>query len=184
MMILLGVSGSIAAYKAVDLLRLLTQAGQDIQVLMTEAATHFVGPLTFQALSGRAVLVDPLDSRQWKMAHLELTEKADAFVAAPASADLLSQLSCGGAHNSLTASALAMPRSSAGKLKAPVFLAPAMHESMWRHPATQANVKTLKSYGYQFIGPERGPLGRVGDSGTGRMSEPGVIASIVLKAIR
>jgi phosphopantothenoylcysteine decarboxylase/phosphopantothenate--cysteine ligase len=182
-LILLGVSGSIAAYKAVDVLRLLTKAGQDVHVLMTEAATRFVGPLTFRALSGHEVLVDVLDPQQWRMAHLDLSEKANALVVAPASADLLSQLACGGARNILTASALAMPRNSSGKLRAPVILAPAMHTSMWLHPATRANVKTLKGFGYQFIGPESGPLGRLGDEGVGRMADPQAIASVVLKAV-
>jgi phosphopantothenoylcysteine synthetase/decarboxylase len=183
-MILLGVSGSIAAYKAVELLRLLLKSGQEVHILMTEAATHFVGPLTFQALSGHPVLTDTLDPQGWQMAHLDLPEKASALVIAPASAHILSELARGEAGNIITASALAMPRATSGKLKAPVFLAPAMHEVMWTHPATQNNVRTLRSYGYQLIGPERGPLGRVGDQGLGRMSEPDAIAGIVLKVIK
>lgn len=182
-MILLGVSGSIAAYKAVDLLRLLTQAGQDVRVMMTPTATQFVGALTFHALSGHEVVTDTADPKGWKMAHLELPQQAHAFVIAPASAHLLSQMAHGEAGNILTASALAMPRVG-GKLKAPLFIAPAMHEAMWLHPATQVNVKTLKGYGYQFVGPERGPLGRVGDQGMGRMSAPPEIAREVLKAIK
>src|SRR6266478_5056582 len=105
-MILLAVSGSIAAYKAVDLLRLFVTSRQDVHVLMTDAATHFVGPLTFQALSGHPVLTDTLDPKGWTMAHLELPEKASALVIAPASADLLAQLSLGSAGNIITASAL------------------------------------------------------------------------------
>jgi phosphopantothenoylcysteine decarboxylase / phosphopantothenate---cysteine ligase len=182
-MILLGVSGSIAAYKSVELLRLLLKAGRDVRVLMTEAAARFVGPLTFQALSGHPVLTDTLDPQGWQMAHLDLPEKASAFVIAPASAHLLSQLAAGAAGNIITASVLGMPRSSAGKLRAPVLIVPAMHEAMWIHPATQANVKSLKGFGYQFIGPERGPLGRVGDVGGGRMTEPETIAKMVLKAM-
>src|SRR5436853_3620834 len=112
-MILLGVSGSIAAYKSVELLRLLLKAGQEVHVVMTQAATHFVGPLTFQALSGRPVLTDTLDPQGWQMAHLDLPEKASAFVIAPASAHVLSQLAAGGAGDIVTASALAMPRNSA-----------------------------------------------------------------------
>jgi phosphopantothenoylcysteine decarboxylase / phosphopantothenate---cysteine ligase len=183
-MILLGVSGSIAAYKSVELLRLLLKTGQEVHVIMTEAATRFVGPLTFQALSGHPVLTDTLDPKGWQMAHLDLPEKASALVIAPASAHLLSQLAVGAAGNIITASVLGMPRTSAGKLKAPIFIAPAMHEAMWTHPATQANVKLLKQYGYQFIGPLRGPLGRVGDVGGGRMSEPSEIVAVVTKAIK
>jgi phosphopantothenoylcysteine decarboxylase/phosphopantothenate--cysteine ligase len=182
-MILLGVSGSIAAYKAVDLLRLLLKGGQDVQVVMTEAATHFVGPLTFQALSGHPVLTNTLDPQGWQMAHLDLPEKAAAYVIAPASAHTLSQLAQGGAGDILTASALAIPRTPAGKLKIPVYVAPAMHEAMWLHPATQTNVKTLKQYGYEFLGPERGELGRTGDVGHGRMVEPQKIAEVVLKSL-
>src|SRR5437773_9768208 len=117
------------------------------------------------------------------MARLDLPEKASAYVLAPASAHVLSQLASGGAGDMVTASALAMPRSPSGRLKAPIWIAAAMHEAMWLHPASQSNVKTLKRYGYQFIGPERGPLGRVGDHGLGRMTSPESIASVVLKAL-
>jgi phosphopantothenoylcysteine decarboxylase/phosphopantothenate--cysteine ligase len=182
-MILLGVTGSIAAYKAVELLRLFTKAGEEVHVVMTKAATHFVGPLTFQSLSGHTVLTDTLDPQGWQMAHLDLPERAAAFVIAPASAHTLSQLAVGAAGDIVTTSALAMPRSAQGKLKAPVFIAPAMHEAMWLHPATQANAQTLKKYGYQLLGPERGELGRTGDSGHGRMVEPASIASLVLKSL-
>src|SRR5262249_38086996 len=102
-----------------------------------------------------------------------LAEKADAVVVAPASAESLSQMARGGAHDLVSACVLST--------KAQVFIAPAMHEAMWLHRATQANVKTLKSYGYRFIGPEKGPLGRIGDSGMGRMADPQTIAAQVLK---
>jgi len=180
-MILLGVSGSIAAYKSVELLRLFLKAGQDVHVMMTPPATHFVGPLTFQALSGHPVLTETLDPKGWTMAHLDLPERASAVVLAPATAQVLSLLAAGSAGDILSASVLAVPRSASGKLKIPVWIVPAMHEAMWLHPATQANVKTLKRYGYQFIGPEKGPLGRVGDHGLGRMTAPEEIASKVLK---
>ncbi len=180
-MILLGVTGSIAAYKAVEILRLLVQAGQDVHVVMTPSATRFVGPLTFQGLSGHPVFSDTLDPQAYQMAHLALAQDADAVVVAPASAETLSELARGGARDLLPACVLSVPRSLTGKLKAPVFIAPAMHESMWMHPATQANVKVLKRYGYEFIGPEKGALGRAGDVGAGRMSEPQVIVMQVLK---
>jgi phosphopantothenoylcysteine decarboxylase / phosphopantothenate---cysteine ligase len=183
-MILLGASGSIAAYKAVEILRLLQKAGEDVHVLMTHGATQFVGPLTFRALSGHEVLTDTLDPQGWQMAHLDLPEKCAAYVIAPASGHMLSQLAAGAAGDIVTASALAMPRNSAGKLQAPVLIAPAMHEGMWLHPATKRNVETLKEFGYQFIGPEKGPLGRVGDEGWGRMSTPETIVQVVLKSIR
>lgn len=180
-MILLGVTGSIAAYKAVELLRILVKEGQDVQVVMTPAATKFVGALTFQGLSGHPVFSDTLDPHAYQMAHLALAEKADAIVVAPASADTLSHLSRGGAQDLVSASVLSAPRKPSGKLEIPVILAPAMHESMWLHPATQANVQTLKGYGYEFIGPEKGALGRAGDTGHGRMSEPAEIAALILK---
>src|SRR5439155_9471662 len=102
-MILLGVTGSIAAYKAVEILRLLIKAGRDVHVVMTPSATSFVGPLTFQGLSGHPVFSDPLDPQAYQMAHLALAEKADVVVGAPASAEILSQLSRGGAHDLLSA---------------------------------------------------------------------------------
>jgi len=182
-MILLGVTGSIAAYKAVEILRLLVKAGQDVHVVMTESATQFVGPLTFQSLSGHPVQSNPLDAGAYQVAHLALPEKASAVVIAPASAESLSRLARGSAGDMICASVLSVPRMASGKLKIPVFLAPAMHEVMWTHPATQANVRQLKSYGYQFIGPERGALSRTSDEGLGRMSEPETIVGTVLKSI-
>jgi len=180
-MILLGVTGSIAAYKAVEILRLLVKADREVHVVMTPSATRFVGPLTFQGLSGHPVFSDALDPNAYQMAHLALAEKADVILVAPASAEALSQMARGGAQDLVSACVLSAVRTPAGKLKTPVFLAPAMHESMWLHPATQANVKILEGYGYQFIGPEKGALGRAGDVGIGRMSEPETIAAQVLK---
>jgi phosphopantothenoylcysteine decarboxylase/phosphopantothenate--cysteine ligase len=180
-MILLGVTGSIAAYKAVEVLRLFVKAGQDVHVVMTVPATRFVGSLTFQGLSGHPVFSDILDPQAYQMAHLALAEKADAVVVAPASAESLSEFARGSAHDLVSACILSVPRTPAGKLKSPVFIVPAMHESMWMHPATRANVKTLKSYGYEFIGPEKGPLGRAGETGIGRMTDPQTIAEHILK---
>jgi phosphopantothenoylcysteine decarboxylase/phosphopantothenate--cysteine ligase len=181
-MILLGVTGSIAAYKAVEVLRLFIKAGEDVHVVMTPAAATFVGPLTFQGISGHPVFSDPLDPQAYQMAHLALAEKASAVLVAPATADSLSNMARGGAQDLISAVVLALPRSSTAESKVPVYIAPAMHESMWLHPATQANVKTLKSFGYQFIGPEKGPLGRAGDAGVGRMSDPSAIVQHILRA--
>ncbi len=180
-MILLGVTGSIAAYKAVEILRLLMKAGKDVHVVMTPSATKFVGPLTFQGLSGHPAFADALDPLAYQMAHLSLAEKAESVVIAPASAESLSHFARGSAGDLVSASVLSLPRTTEGQLKTPVFIAPAMHESMWLHPATQVNVKMLKSYGYQFIGPEKGDLGRTGDSGQGRMAEPEMIVNLLLK---
>lgn len=183
-MIVLGVTGSIAAYKAVEVLRLLVKGGQEVHVLMTPAAAQFVGPLTFQGLSGHPVFSDPLDARAYPMAHLAFAEKASGVLIAPATAESLSQLARGGAQDLIGATCLSVPRSAAGKLKIPVLLAPAMHEAMWRHPATQANVKQLRRYGYQFVGPEKGALGRAGDEGEGRLADPAQIVKALLDAIQ
>jgi len=182
-MIVLGVTGSIAAYKAAEILRGFTKAGHDVQVVMTPAATQFVGPLTFHGLSGRPVLTDALDPKAYTVAHLELAEKARALIVAPASAETLSRLARGSAEDLVCAAVLSVPRKK-GALTIPVFIAPAMHEAMWQHPATQANVKLLTHYGYQLLGPEKGPLGRAGDSGEGRMREPAQIVSGVLQALK
>lgn len=183
-MILLGVTGSIAAYKAVELLRLLVKARQDVHVVMTEAATKFVGALTFQGLSGHPVFSSALDPAAYQMAHLHLAEKADVIVIAPATAESLSEMARGAALDLVSASVLAAPRSLAGRLKTSVLVAPAMHESMWLHPATQANVKTLKSYGYELLGPVKGDLGRAGDQGLGRLMEPEQMAKVILSHAR
>jgi len=180
-MIVLGVTGSIAAYKAAEILRGLTQAGREVRVIMTPAATRFVGPLTFQGLSGHPVLTDTLDPQAYSMAHLEMSEQMKALVIAPASAETLSRLAQGSAQDIVSAVALSVPRDARGRLRAPVYIAPAMHESMWNHPATQANVKQLQAYGYVLIGPEKGALGRAGDVGHGRMSDPALIVKTVLK---
>ncbi len=183
-MILLGVTGSIAAYKAAEVLRLLQKGGQDVHVVMTPSAARFVGPLTFQSLSGHPVISETLDAQGWTAAHLELSEKAHAVVVVPATAECLSHLARGGAGDMVSASVLAVPRNLRGKLKAPVFIAPAMHETMWLHPATQTNVRLLKSYGYQILGPVQGSLSRMADTGWGRLIDPSVLASAILKALR
>lgn len=180
-MIVLGVTGSIAAYKAAEILRGLVKAGQDVRVIMTPAATKFVGPLTFQGLSGHPVLTDPLDPQAYSMAHLEIAESMKAFLIAPASAETLSRLARGSAADLVSAVALSVPRDARGKLTVPVYVAPAMHEAMWTHPATRDNARILQSYGYHLIGPEKGALGRAGDQGEGRMSDPSVIVKTVLK---
>lgn len=182
-MILVGVSGSIAAYKAADVVRGFRKAGHDVQVFMTPSATRFVGPLTFQALTGRPVPVDLLDPQAYAMTHLEFAERAKAIVFAPVTAETLSNLARGAAGDIVCAVALSVPRDAAGTLSAPIFVAPAMHHAMWHHPATQANVERVKSYGYRLLGPEFGALGRAGDEGDGRMRDPAAIVADVLKAV-
>lgn len=170
--ILLGVSGGIAAYKSAELVRLLIKAGAEVQVVMTEAAQHFVGAATFQALSGRAVrthLWDP--AAEAAMGHIELARWASQVVIAPASADLLARLAQGHADDLLATLCLASA--------APLSLAPAMNRQMWAHPATQANLDLLRQRGARILGPAAGEQA-CGEVGEGRMLEPSAIATAVL----
>lgn len=155
--IVLGVTGGIAIYKAVDLCSKLVQAGANVDVIMTEAATHFVTPLPFQTLTKRPVSVDMFQLlRDTEMAHISLSKKADVLVIAPATANTIAKLALGLADNLLTSTALAS--------RAPLVIAPAMDADMWTHPATQQNVQLLRSRGAVFVGPAQGRLasGRVG----------------------
>jgi phosphopantothenoylcysteine decarboxylase/phosphopantothenate--cysteine ligase len=170
--ILLGVSGGIAAYKAVHLLRLLTEAGADVQVVMTQAATRFVGPATFAALSHHAVHTDVFEEASTVL-HVRLAHEADLAVVAPATANVLARLSLGLADDLLSSVLL--------EASCPLVLAPAMHTGMWSHPATQEHVHRLTERGALLVGPGEGPLA-AGDQGTGRMAEPEEIFLAVLRA--
>ncbi len=162
--ILLGVTGGIAAYKAAELTRLLTRAGAHVQVVMTAAAQDFVGPLTFQALSGERVRTDLLDvEAEAAMGHIELARWAELVLIAPASADVLARLAHGQADDLLTTVVLAT--------HAPVAVAPAMNQAMWAHPATQANAEILRQRGVILVGPASGDQA-CGETGAGRMCEP------------
>lgn len=162
--ILLGVGGGIAAYKAADLVRRLREAGAEVRVVMTEAAREFVGPTTFQALSGhpvRSSLWDP--AAEAAMGHIELARWAERIVIAPATAGLIARLAAGMADDLVTTLCLAS--------RAPLVLAPAMNQAMWAHPATRTNVATLVSRGATLVGPGTGSQA-CGDEGAGRMAEP------------
>jgi phosphopantothenoylcysteine decarboxylase/phosphopantothenate--cysteine ligase len=162
--ILLGVSGGIAAYKAAELARALVGAGAEVQVVMTEAATAFVGPLTFQALTGRAVRTALFDeAHEAAMGHIELARWADLILVAPASANTLARLANGLADDLLSTLCLASP--------APLAVAPAMNQQMWRHPATAENISRLLARGVHVWGPASGEQA-CGDVGPGRMREP------------
>jgi phosphopantothenoylcysteine decarboxylase / phosphopantothenate---cysteine ligase len=162
--ILLGVTGGIAAYKSADLVRRLREAGAEVRVAMTAAATEFVGPLTFQALSGHPVHQDLLDpNAEAAMGHIELARWADTVLVAPASADFMARLAHGMANDLLTTLCLATD--------APLVLAPAMNRLMWRNPATQANAQQLGSRGVRLLGPGAGEQA-CGEVGEGRMLEP------------
>ena len=162
--ILLGITGSIAAYKACELVRLLRDARSDVRVVMTQAATEFVSPLTFQALSQNPVHRDLLDENaEAAMGHIELARWADAVVIAPASANSIARLAQGRADDLLSAVCLATP--------APVVVAPAMNQQMWLDNATQENVALLQRHAIQVFGPAEGDQA-CGDVGPGRMLEP------------
>ena len=167
--ILLCVGGGIAAYKALELVRRLRDAGATVQVAMTAGAQHFVTALSFQALSGHPARTSLWDEgAEQAMGHLELARWADRIVVAPATADLLARLAHGQADDLVTTLCLAST--------APLAVAPAMNHRMWQHPATVANMALLRSRGVQVIGPEDGPLAE-GESGPGRLSEPDAIVA-------
>jgi phosphopantothenoylcysteine decarboxylase/phosphopantothenate--cysteine ligase len=166
--VLLGVSGGIAAYKSAELIRQLQERGASVRVIMTRGAQEFITPLTLQALSGNPVYTELLDERaELGMGHIELARWADLLLIAPATADLIARLSAGRADDLLSTVALATA--------APLMLAPAMNQQMWKDPATEANINTLTQRGAQFVGPAAGQQA-CGDIGPGRMEEPPIIA--------
>ncbi|MDO5102486.1 MAG: bifunctional phosphopantothenoylcysteine decarboxylase/phosphopantothenate--cysteine ligase CoaBC [Lautropia sp.] len=162
--IALGVTGGIAAYKAAQLVRDLQRAGADVQVVMTRAATTFVGPATFQALSGKAVYTDTFDERLGDgMAHIDLGRQVDAILVAPATADFLAKLTHGHCDDLLTTLCAARD--------VPLLLAPAMNRQMWQNPANQRNIAQLQADGIEILGPGAGEQA-CGEVGDGRMLEP------------
>ena len=169
MKVVLGVTGSIAAYKACELVRLLVKRGDDVHVVMTEHARAFVTPLTFQTLSRNPVECDLFeDPQDWKPGHVSLAAAADLVVVAPATANILAKMAHGIADDLLSSTLLAT--------KAPVVVAPAMNDGMWENPATQANVAALVARGVRVVQPGTGDLA-CGTSGAGRMAEPDEILS-------
>src|SRR5829696_2200414 len=186
--ILLGVSGGIAAYKALELTRLATKGGHAVRVIQTEASTRFVGTASFAAITGAPVLIgewepDPLRGAfpgdpppaHAPLSHLQLAETADVLVVAPASANTLAKLAAGQADNLLTAVALACRR--------PVVLAPAMNDAMYEHPATQANLATLRERGATVLEPGTGARGSPGEWGIGRLPEPPALLAAIEAAL-
>jgi phosphopantothenoylcysteine decarboxylase/phosphopantothenate--cysteine ligase len=185
---LLGVTGGIAAYKALELTRLATKAGHAVRVIQTEASTRFVGTASFAGITGAPVLItewepDPLRGAfpgdpppaHAPLSHLQLVEAADVFVVAPASANTIAKLAAGQADNLLTAAALACRR--------PLILAPAMNDAMYEHPATQANLATLRDRGAIVLEPGTGALGSPGEWGIGRLPEPPALLAAVEAAL-
>jgi phosphopantothenoylcysteine decarboxylase / phosphopantothenate---cysteine ligase len=165
--IVVGISGSIAAYKAADLVSRLVQRGAAVTCVMTRSATQFVGPLTFQTLTRRRVMVDPFDLESVvDPTHVSVTDRAELVVLAPATANVLAKAAHGIADDMLTSLLLAV--------RCPVLVAPAMNDRMWEHPATQENVATLRRRGYAFVEPESGFLA-CGTYAKGRLAAPEAI---------
>ncbi|HTS19578.1 MAG TPA: flavoprotein [Verrucomicrobiae bacterium] len=162
--ILLGITGSIAAYKSADMASKLKKLGHDVFCVMTRDAAQFITPLTLQTLSQHPVTIDLFEAGEgdWRPSHLQLADSADLLVVSPATANVIAKLAHGIADDALSTIALALPP------HAKVLVAPAMNGKMWLHPATQANVKILQSRGVEFIGPERGLLA-CGYEGIGRL---------------
>jgi phosphopantothenoylcysteine synthetase/decarboxylase len=175
--IVLGVTGSIAAHKAADLTSLLTRQKCSVRVVMTADAQRFITPLPFKVLSRHPVVTDLYDEEEgWKPTHIELADEAGLLLIAPATANVLAKLAHGLADDALTCIALAL------NPEAKTLIAPAMNGKMWLHPATQQNVKTLKSRGMEFIGPDEGMLS-CGYEGIGRMWPVEQVAARALKLL-
>lgn len=166
--VVLGVTGGIAVYKACELLRLLQKGGIDVFVVMTQNACRFVAPLTFETLSGHPVAVDTFDRPQrWEVEHIALAKRADLFLIAPATANIMGKMACGIADDMLSTTVMAT--------RAPVLVAPAMNTGMWENAAVQQNVKTLRARGVEIVAPVSGHLA-CGDSGAGKLEDVEVIA--------
>ena len=166
--VVLGVTGGIAVYKACELLRLLQKRGIDVFVVMTQNACRFVAPLTFETLSGHPVAVDTFDRPQtWEVEHIALAKRADLFLIAPATANIMGKMACGIADDMLSTTVMAT--------RAPVLVAPAMNTGMWENAAVQQNVKMLRARGVEIVAPVSGHLA-CGDNGAGKLEDVAVIA--------
>ena len=174
--ILLGVTGSIAAYRAADLASQLTKAGHQVTCILTRGGAQFVTALTLRTLSRQPVVEDLFAEKEgWQPGHIQLADEADLLLIAPASANILAALAGGFAHDALSAIALAT--------RAPLLLAPAMNGKMWTHPATLRNVETLRGWGARFVEPAEGLLA-CGYEGVGRLAEVPDILLAVEEALR
>src|SRR5215468_3605251 len=175
--IVLGVTGSIAAYKAADITSRLIKQGADVHVVMTKDAQKFITPLAFKTLSRNPVVTSLYDEEEgWKPTHIKLADEADLLLIAPATANVIAKLAHGLADDALTCIALAL------NPQAKILIAPAMNGKMWLHPATQANVATLKTRGVEFIGPEKGLLS-CGYEGLGRLWPVEQVAARALELV-
>ena len=173
--VLLGISGSIAAYKIAYLASALKKLNADVHVLMTQNATNFINPITFEILTGNKCLVDTFDRNfEFSVEHVSLAKKADVALIAPASANVIGKLAHGIADDMLTTTVMAC--------KCKKIISPAMNTNMFENPIVQDNLKTLEHYGYEVINPAVGYLA-CGDTGAGKMPEPEVLAEYILKEI-
>ena len=173
--IVLGVTGSIAAYKAAELVRLIKTSGNDVSVIMTKAATEFVGPLTFKTLSQNDVALEMFDeSLVWDPAHINMADKADIIVIAPCTANVLAKVAHGIADDLLSATVLAT--------SVPILIAPAMNDRMWGNAATRDNVETVRQRGIEVMETGEGDLA-CGYRGSGRMPEPEQIMEAVKRTL-
>ncbi len=173
--IVLGVSGSIAAYKIASLASMLVKKQADVTVIMTPNATHFINPITFETLTGNKCLVDTFDRNfQYSVEHVALAKLADVFLVAPASADVIAKAACGIADDMLTTTLLAC--------RCPKVFAPAMNTRMYENPIVQDNIKKLKEYGMEVLDPASGYLA-CGDTGAGKMPEPEILFEAIVYAL-
>lgn len=173
--VVLGVTGSIAAYKIASLASALVKLHADVTVIMTQNATNFINPITFETLTGNKCLVDTFDRNfQYSVEHVSLAKKADIFLVAPASANVIGKMANGIADDMLTTTILAC--------KCPKLVSPAMNTNMYENPIVQDNLKKLESYGFEIIDPAEGYLA-CGDTGAGKMPEPEVLLSYILRTI-
>ena len=165
--VVLGITGGIAAYKAADLSSKLVQAGAEVRVIMTKSATEFITPLTFRSLTNRPVVTDMFElASEFSLEHIGLAEAADVVAIVPATANIIAKLAAGIADDILSTTVLATT--------APVILAPAMNDNMYKNPVTQENLSRLKDRGFTVIGPEEGRLAS-GKIGVGRLADTGKI---------
>ena len=173
--VLLGVTGSIAAYKIANLASALKKLHADVHVLMTENATNFINPITFESLTGNKCLVDTFDRNfQFQVEHVSIAKKADVVMIAPASANVIGKIAHGIADDMLTTTVMAC--------KCPVYISPAMNTNMYENPIVQDNMKTLEKYGYHIITPASGYLA-CGDTGAGKMPEPDTLLQYIVQEI-
>ncbi|MBP7736670.1 MAG: phosphopantothenoylcysteine decarboxylase [Spirochaetes bacterium] len=173
--IILGISSSIAAYKACDLIRLFVKGGYSVHVVATENALHLVSPLTLETLSGNPVYSEQYSRERREMGHIELKTDASLFLVAPATANVIGKFACGIADDLLSTTFLSVT--------CPVMMAPAMNPNMYRHPAVQRNIQTLKQWGVAFIEPAAGEV-VCGDDGIGKLADIEAIYGAAVNAIK